>query len=187
MFHLIVCFAPATCQELFFATQENWAYWQCGSDQSKGWSDQTSYKNMLKHKSKGKKRRERGQSKGYSTTQRADKSTRDPIDLTGQDGPKTGADGAVPDGAADGGTSAAVGVAAAAGAAADGAADGAAADGAVADGAADGGTSAATNVPRGVLQLMKRSAHGAKHVAFVHPYAYGPVSWFCLGKICFSG
>ena len=112
--------------------------------------------------------------------------------MTGQDGTAAGAAAhdAAAGGAADGGAptaSAAADGAAAGGAADDGApAATAGADDAAAGGAADGGAPAATNVPRGVLQLMKKSAHGAKHVVFLRPYAYAPVSWFCLDKFFFG-
>ena len=62
-------------QELFFASLDNWAYWQKGSNPEKAWTGAgAAYGVMLtstKKKSKGQKRVQRGINLGYSNTQRA--------------------------------------------------------------------------------------------------------------------
>lgn len=53
-------------QELFFASLDNWAYWQKGSNPQKAWTGAGD----TKKKSKGQKRVQRGIDLGYSSTAR---------------------------------------------------------------------------------------------------------------------
>ena len=53
-------------QELFFASLDNWAYWQKGSNPQKAWTGAGD----TKKKSKGQKRVQRGIDRGYSSTAR---------------------------------------------------------------------------------------------------------------------
>ena len=160
-----------TWQELFFATLPDWPYWQKGDKADKSWvGDGSSYGKMLqtRKKSKGRKRVERGQKYGYSNTQRVDGSGL-AADASGQAYSKAAAavppEPAVP-----------------------------AAEPEVPPAVPAVGTrdpidvdyvppAAESNVPRGVLQLAKRAAHGnVTNTPFMRPYAVQPVSRFFLGK-----
>ena len=164
-----------TWQELFFATLPDWPYWQKGAKADKSWvGDGSSYGKMLqtRKKSKGRKRVERGQKYGYSNTQRVGGSGL-AADASGQAYSKAAAavppEPAVP-----------------------------AAEPEVPPAVPAVGTrdpidvdyvppAAESNVPRGVLQMAKRAAHGnVTNTPFMRPYAVQPVSRFFWGKIFMS-
>ena len=168
-----------TWQELFFATLDDWHYWQKGDKEERSWTNSgEEYNAMLKwKKSKGQQRVRRGIAKGYSTTQRAalasdatgppyskaaaaapaaeTTATPDPIDVDAIGAPEAAA--AVPEAAA-------------------------------ADAAVDAAQIAAvpeSKVPRGVLALAKRGAHeNTTNTPFMQPYGFRPVSRFFLGERC---
>ena len=131
--------SPATFQELFFATNDNWCYWQQGKDEAKAWTSNDDYAGMLRRRrSKGAKRRARGEERGYSTKRAAAPKahTRDPVAAA----PGDVAAAAAADVAAAGGDTAPGDVAAAGGDAAAGDVAAAGGDAAAGDVAAAGGS-----------------------------------------------